>query len=1261
MTKKIVVILAILSLVFLLRAWDDEELFKNVSTRLKPNLVLLMDNSNSMSEIVYYPKLGIDGVSGTADDGYDSQQDDYSGTMYNFYNVFSDVPGFNGTQQHLTQTAWYGFVRVGSANAYFHDRSFAYSGTLAAGQIQVTSTIYNYFSGTSSSQPAWINGKTSGAHARVYRSSSGGWPNPTKYYLNLSEVVGTFTANETILKYSYRDGGVFYPIYLYGDLDDLDYNRQPGNDYPWYDPNYVRWFTIHATADQIKAISHFSMHGTFKVADIPDASAPSPTDYTTNPSNCNCLGGTGSIKNKVRKVFTRIQVAREVTCKLLDDNTGPDEDIKIRFALYQFKSDNQGAVCLDPINNLSQAQNDSLKGKVFSMYGDTGTPLAESLAKIWRDFKPGNNKNDYMPVDEKSTGGNSDYMQAYCQGNYVIVVTDGQSTVDNFDHHNYSSSVFLRYPIKRTGTYEIGKDWDYSKGWGDEDSTYDSRPGPSNDDKSRDYCPGKTCWIRDSDGNDWLDDVAYFLSHQDMYPDSLFGTNSLTGWPGDQNIVTYTIGLNTDNDMLRRTASNGGGQYFTSSNFEELSAALQQVINDISIREDEMMFTTFASPKQSVTSGLFGYVATFIPDSNNTVWKGQLKCYELTKEGDFPVGGKPLWDAGRELAARAASDRTIYTVKGGSLVPFDQDHITPQDLDVYKAAEDDPENPLDPNEVRRNTVVDFIRGNNGYTDPYEKDSNGVPVPGTPTGYKLGDIFHFNPLVVSVPLRWKAAFDTSYNTFYEANKTRPEVILVGTNDGMIHCFKLGKKSDGGGSELWAFIPPSQLQRLKYLTSVTSAAERPYYFRYFIDGKGMAKDIKVETSSGVWEWKTFFAFGMGIGGKSYCALDLTDTTTPKFLWELTGTTAGFPMGCTEARPIVADISNGTDTFAAVMLPGGVRGDLTKLGTKPSWDAEAATAAKQEGQALFILKAYSGAMVHKVTYGASTSAPSIGDVPAVYTLADLKYQIAAPPSVLDRNNDGVADYIYFFETGSNKTTTHYGGRLWKMNLTGAPHQWVPQKIYQASDGQTLYLGSTLGYDMSNRLWVMFGSGNRADITARDASGFVNPSGQFVALYDNFALSVPVTNTELKDITSWFTTLPTNPSFSLNDYSGFRFDFTTFQSEVFYEPMPLLLNNWIYMNTFSPETPELDPDTVYLCSAPPITGYHNIYKFHLASSGNNVSIPETYSTPGKILGFGLLSSGKYKVYSGASTPGGFGIAKSETITLDDIFGPVVWKENKK
>jgi Tfp pilus tip-associated adhesin PilY1 len=758
---------------------------------------------------------------------------------------------------------------------------------------------------------------------------------------------------------------------------------------------------------------------------------------------------------------------------------------------------------------------------------------------------------------------------------------------------------------------------------------------------------------------------------EDLYP----------RWPGDQNIVTHVVGFNHVNDLLRSTASNGGGQFYLSNNYEELSNKLQAALDEIFLREEQMMYNVFASPKQAVTakSDLYGFKGTFIPQNGNTFWQGHLKCFQLAADGSFPddSAANTKWDAFTKLVNTASADRKIYTFKYAnealtdSSNAFTAANILPTDLGLLAA-----------NTAGRDSVVNFIRGENGF------------------GYKLGDIFHFNPIVVGSPLIWKGAFDQSYQDFYDDNVGRKEVVYVGTNDGMLHCFRVQKPdSEGnpdvslGGEELWGFIPPSQLRRVKNLFLINAleilrnvpcayAIPNPgdlcmtYGFdRYFVDGKAMVKDIKIGS-----EWKTVLIFGMGIGGTSYCALDVSDPDDPKFLWEFTTPL----MGYTEARPIISAVNDGTSSYPAVFIPGGY----------DFWErpASAADPGSRTGKALYVLKAEPGAgFTPQIVKRFLWSATSTGEVDPppdgipTYTSTDFLYSFVAAPAVFDPNGDGIADYVYAPDTGDFRSGRP-GGRIWKIPVLGDPDGWVPEKIFQAANSQVFFLSPTLGYDTDWNLWVYIGSGRRSQITANDGGHvcldpltgdpildpitgltttcytFTNTNGCFYAFWDKPTNPKPLDGssaTYFKDITALFGATPSDDEKKLaSTQVGISFNYFRLAPEVIFEPTPILVNNVLTMNTYSPTVAS---GSTVCGNSTGFSGKHSIYQFTLGKIGSSIAITSTNAFGGKILGSGVLSSGEYIVYIGAETVGTFTPTGYYRPSLEDTFGPVLWKEEKQ
>lgn len=206
-------------------------------------------------------------------------------------------------------------------------------------------------------------------------------------------------------------------------------------------------------------------------------------------------------------------------------------------------------------------------------------------------------------------------------------------------------------------------------------------------------------------------------------------------------------------------------------------------------------------------------------------------------------------------------------------------------------------------------------------------------------------------------------DNTYARFITSATYRNRgMVFVGGNDGMLHAFKLGVLQEltdryakakmtstyGGatataadllGNEEWAFIPQNTVPYLKYL------ADPAYSHLYYVDKTPSTLDASIgvnaaDTSADCATdyskctkavdgstWRTVLIGGMGIGGavkatsdactapancvktpiadygySSYFALDVTDPTMPKYLWEI----APAGLGYTTTGPALVRIA-------------------------------------------------------------------------------------------------------------------------------------------------------------------------------------------------------------------------------------------------------------------------------------------------------------------------------------------------------------------
>jgi hypothetical protein len=193
-----------------------------------------------------------------------------------------------------------------------------------------------------------------------------------------------------------------------------------------------------------------------------------------------------------------------------------------------------------------------------------------------------------------------------------------------------------------------------------------------------------------------------------------------------------------------------------------------------------------------------------------------------------------------------------------------------------------------------------------FTDPV----TGVTTTDT---YNLGDIFHSNPLIVGTPANVKyfalnlnsnptgtcspdssTNTDTGYRCFEQRHTNRRKLLLVGSNDGMVHAFDAGQPhravsggnttvnfDDGSGSEVWAYMPRAVMPTVKTIATTTQQ-------HWTVDGPVQGADVFIDPAQAGTpdptkrEWRTVVVAGLREGPESggingYYALDVTQPDT------------------------------------------------------------------------------------------------------------------------------------------------------------------------------------------------------------------------------------------------------------------------------------------------------------------------------------------------------------------------------------------------
>ena len=878
----------------------------------------------------------------------------------------------------------------------------------------------------------WVIDSITGAIGKIKEKDNGG-----DRWLLLEEQEGEFAVGSTLWAAGFGEDPIprdeIVKFKLYGTTD-----KQGKVE---IDANYYKWLVFHTTKAQRDAVSYFTDNGTFDKTILP-ADAPAAQD--------NSCGQVDASSNPLKKwVWTRAQVLREVACQVAENSYE-----KVKMGMFKFWG-SQGADWLSDVEDLENklVPTDLTKLQAYKddAYGITPggfTPLAEAMGDIWRYYKPGatDYKNDlwkgkdYQIVDSVFDVATSP-IEHWCQKNYLIVMTDGDPTKDPFDEARWSGSIFNNplWPVQRTDEYDGWSSWDATQGWGDVDA---NDPGSSN---------------FKYDGTDYMDDVAYFLRHQDLFPDALYGED----WANDQNIVTFTIGFAIDKPLLEQTAYNGDGTYHTASNFNDLMKAFDDIITTILLRN--FAFSTITAPKKTTTVATgdvnVSYVGYFFPSNSQSVWEGHLLSYNLIDkygwdkdddgdiddddgyytdkndcESDAATGGKTCtrflylsnawnWDAAQKMENRT-TDRNLWYYNGtdnGNGSFSDEVKV------IDSLSDEDESSVLTPLFGELTTEAEAISIENNLMEK-----------------RFADVFHADVTYLGNALAGKkylkninpieSITDTTltYNKFWDDHQTREARLYVGTNDGILHSITANPDSAIGGQEVWGFVPDEVMPAVKRIANSTD-------HEYTVDGRLKIEDIFYRKGT-VKEWKTVLCFGLRRGGNAFYMMDVTEpTSTPNLLWKFKDSVYS---GQSFSKPKIVqmriakegDITNIEDKWVAIFTGGFAFNDEDINDSK--------------GKSIFVVDASTGELLWMIGYNRTglTDDPGTPFIEASNSVEYEKhltsselmnYSIPTAITAIDKNNDGFTDTIYF----GNK-----GGHLFKIDTSASDREdWRTYNLYQ------------------------------------------------------------------------------------------------------------------------------------------------------------------------------------------------------------------------
>lgn len=465
-------------------------------------------------------------------------------------------------------------------------------------------------------------------------------------------------------------------------------------------------------------------------------------------------------------------------------------------------------------------------------------------------------------------------------------------------------------------------------------------------------------------------------------------------------------------------------------------------------------------------------------------WTGNFTATTLLKTGtgDLVANNKPNWDAACQYLGGTCSatgsnvdlvntaDRVFWTNNSGN-----------QGISLeWNNLDSDTQMKLDAGDNIGKTRLDYIKGVRTYEGKVAPDSSSTI---RQRQGLLGDIIHSGAAVVGPPSKttdysvgWKDRLypttvlseqnGETYSDFANKYNTRLNIAYIGANDGFLHGYRAGAYAADGktfidndtskpndGKEVLSFIPKSVLDRVRNVgNSGLDLSNAEYAHNYYHDATPKTGDVFYGG-----EWHTWLLSGLGNGGNSIYALDVTDPNYTQSNasnhvigeWKFNAADAIFKyLGNTYGRPEFVRLHNGQ--WAGVFGNGwcgdndASNGNCTKT---PTGEA---------GIYLMLIDPVSGAVSFdflNTNVGTFANQNGIAEV----TPADL-------------DGDNITDYLYAGDLHGN---------VWRFDVTANNQsQWrstAPVKIFTTQSGQPITTRIMVSTEQDKRVVLNFGTGQR------------------------------------------------------------------------------------------------------------------------------------------------------------------------------------------
>lgn len=345
-------------------------------------------------------------------------------------------------------------------------------------------------------------------------------------------------------------------------------------------------------------------------------------------------------------------------------------------------------------------------------------------------------------------------------------------------------------------------------------------------------------------------------------------------------------------DDLWHATINGRGALLNANTPAEVSSEMKKILETILARVGSA--SSVAANSTRLDTGTLIYQAKF----DSTDWSGEVLAYSIGAQGDI---ASQQWST--DTAMPAANERTIVTWNGTAGQQFHRNNWSTLS-DAQKLA-------LGTEDAGKDKI-DWIRGVR--TKEVGKDG-GVYRKRTRL---LGDVINSDPVFSGAEdYRYQlltGAEGETYREFVTTTKAnRDPLLMFGANDGMLHGLHAGN-----GTELFGYVPGSIYPKLNRLTSPT------YTHEYLVDGTVRVGDAYLNSA---WKTVAVGSTGAGGPTIFALDVTSPSSFGPSsVLWEVTGSVGSTGIGTGISQPTIVRLATGQ--WAAVFGNGYNSGDTVKL---------------------------------------------------------------------------------------------------------------------------------------------------------------------------------------------------------------------------------------------------------------------------------------------------------------------------------------------